>query len=126
MAEAARAAGSMKGLHGPTPSPAPAGAEGGAAPPPAPEVQSEVPVQLSALTAIVKEGFTTHTAEFELFRQQMTVMGTNFDRMQDEFAEMNRRSEARWAEIKKSQDAAIHQVSVDTDAKLAAVVAKID
>eukprot|EP00959_Pyramimonas_sp_CCMP1952_P300407 6283416-Pyramimonas_sp.AAC.1 len=39
---------------------------------------------------------------------------------------MNRRSEVRWAEIKKSQDAAIHQVSVDTDAKLAAVVAKID
>eukprot|EP00959_Pyramimonas_sp_CCMP1952_P349842 7330189-Pyramimonas_sp.AAC.1 len=84
----------MGGSPGLSPSPAPAGAVGGSAPPAAPEVQSEVPMQLSALTAIVKEGFPSHTAEFELFRQQVTVMGANFDRMQEEFAEMNRRSEA--------------------------------
>ena len=53
-------------------------------------------------------------------------MGSNFDRMQEEFAQMTRKSEERWADIKKAQYEAIHQVCIDTDAKLASLSAQID
>eukprot|EP00959_Pyramimonas_sp_CCMP1952_P019921 420804-Pyramimonas_sp.AAC.1 len=80
MAEIARGAASVNGLPAlPEPSPPLGGGALPPAPPPAPQVQSVVAEQLSALTVIVKEGFTSHKAEFELFRQQMTVMGSNFD-----------------------------------------------
>ena len=77
---------------------------------------SKVPVDpIEALSRLVQSGFATQTKEVDLFRQQVANLSANFDKMQGEFIENARRQEAKFAEMKALQDAAIHQCVLDSD-----------